>query len=114
VLGSALLAAPRLSTPLWIGRRSISPASALLTRATGARDVGLAVGLLAALSGGRSLRPWLAAGVLADAADVIATVMERDSLPRTAVPLLISTGGVGVVMGIAALAGGENSAPVPA
>ena len=103
-LGSGLVAAPRLFTPMWVGRRGLTPAAKVFTRALGARDVGIGAGALA----GGPMRPWLVAGIAADATDLAATVVQRDDLPGTAVPLLIATAGVGIALGAYALSGSDS------
>jgi hypothetical protein len=103
-LGSGLVAAPRLFTPMWVGRRGLTPAAKVFTRALGARDVGIGAGALA----GGPMRPWLVAGIAADATDLAATVVQRDDLPGTAVPLLIATAGVGIALGAYALSGADS------
>jgi hypothetical protein len=94
-IGSGLLVAPRLFTPMWVGRRGLTLA---------ARDVGIGAGALA----GRDLRPWLLAGIAADATDLAATVIQRDDLPATAVPLVVATAGAGIVLGAYALTGVDS------
>jgi hypothetical protein len=112
--GLALLAAPEQTTPLWIGkRRSRTPAARVLTRAMGARDLAIGAGSIA----GGPLRPWLVAGLIADTADLSATLFERDKLPDTAVPLIAGLAGAGIVTGLLALAlsgGSGDAAPSPA
>src|SRR4051794_41953535 len=63
----------------------------------GARDLAIGLGALAGLRDGRGARPWLLAGTLADAADLVATLRARDALAPTA------------VVGIAALAAGATA-----
>jgi hypothetical protein len=57
--------------------------------------VGIAFGLAGALRSRRGARPWLVAGVLADIADLVATVRAREAIPAAA------------VAGVAALAAGS-------
>jgi hypothetical protein len=117
-IGLALIANPRLVTGMWLGRPSFHPAAKVLARALGIRDLAIGLGVLAAAGSGRSPRPWLVAGALADAFDVVATIIEADSLPDTAVPVVVATGGAGAAIGLYALLGdddgGARSAPVPA
>jgi hypothetical protein len=103
-IGAGLLVAPRAFTPIWVGRRGFSPAAKLFTRALGARDAAIGAGSLAATE----LRPWLLAGIAADATDLVATVIQRDDLPSTAVPLVIATAGAGVALGAYALSGVDS------
>jgi hypothetical protein len=87
VVGGALLAAPARAGAAWVGPEATLPSTGVMTRAMGARDLGLALGTLAALRSGRSsgagggARTWLLAGVLADAADLAATLAAGRSLP---------------------------------
>ncbi len=104
VIGSGLIAAPRLGTPLWVGRRGLTPAAKLFSRALGARDVGIGAGARAE----GPVRPWLLAGMAADATDLIATVIQRDDLPRTAIPLVVATAGAGIALGAYALSGADS------
>jgi hypothetical protein len=110
-VGVGMIANPSLAMTTWIGRRGRTPGATVLGRAIGARDLVLGLGALAGLRGGAPLRAWLAAGILADAADLAATLVDRDSLPRTAVPLIGGAAGSGVLLGVIALAGAESSAP---
>ena len=103
-IGAGLIAAPRLGMPLWVGRRGVTPAARLFGRALGARDVGIGASILA----GGPRRPLLAAGILADATDLAATVAERDHLPKSAMPLVIATAGAGIALGAYALAGTDS------
>jgi hypothetical protein len=76
----------------------------VLARALGAREIGLGLGLLASLDRGRPARPWLTAGIIADAADLAATVAARDHLPKMSVPMIVAAAGSGLALGAAALA----------
>ena len=98
-IGAALMAAPPLATNMWLGRKGMTPPASLLARALGSRDLGIGAGTLWSLSGRSPLHPWLVAGVLADATDLVATLIHRDDLPDTAVPLVVATAGAGVAMG---------------
>ena len=59
------------------------------------RDAG-GVGAVRALAGGFGARPWLQAGVLADATDLVATLRARSELPALG------------VAGVAAIAAGST------
>jgi hypothetical protein len=109
VLGLGLIAWPPLVTRLWLGRRASEPAALVLGRALGVRDVAIASGLLAALGGRGSPRPWLIAGAVADAVDLAATAMARDGLPATALPVMLPVAGSGAVLGVVTAAGVEES-----
>jgi hypothetical protein len=109
VIGGGLIVAPQLATPMWIGRRGLTPAARLLTRALGARDMAIGIGVLGGLRSDADLRPWLAAGMLADATDLVATIVEREDVPNTALPLVVATAGTGVALGAFALLGADKS-----
>lgn len=117
-VGSVLTAAPQISTPLSVRRRDFTPGTRLYARMTGARDLAIGLGALVTLNRPDALRPWLVAGVLADAADIVAVIAEGDGLPRTAVPIFVAAASAGVAMGAYALAASEDPAaggsPVPA
>jgi hypothetical protein len=85
VLGGALTVAPGLAARGWLGADASRPATQVAVTAMGARDLGIALGVAGALRTGRGVRPWLLAGVLADAADLVATVRAREALPAVAV-----------------------------
>jgi hypothetical protein len=100
VVGAALALAPGLAARGWVGRRSASdPGTQVVTTAMGARDLAIAAGVAGALRAGRGARPWLLAGALADAADLVATLRARDALPAPAVA------GVGAVAAASAALG---------
>jgi len=108
-LGLSLIAAPRLATTGWLGRDARRGSAHVLARALGARDLAIGAGVLAASGGGGSLRPWLLAGLVADATDLAATLAQQDDLPGTAVPLIASAAGAGIALGAYALSGGDGA-----
>jgi hypothetical protein len=108
ILGTGLAAAPQLVTGMWLGSDSFRPAATVLARAMGARDAVIGGGLLASLERGAPIRGWLTAGLAADATDLIATIAQRDQLPRTAVPVIVGSAGAGVALGVFALAASDS------
>ena len=80
-MGFGLLAAPGKVGAGWIGPEAELSSTKVFARAFGARDLALALGALHALRDGRSAGPWLWAGVLSDAADLVATLAAGRSLP---------------------------------
>ncbi len=92
-IGAGLTSAPaKTFGPGWLGSdESERPASKLLFRAVGARDMALALGTLGALRTGSKLRPWLLTATLADAVDFGATFAAGRAVPargRLAIALL--------------------------
>jgi hypothetical protein len=83
-VGAALVVAPRLAGPMWIGEDANSRAVKVLARAFGARDLALGLGTAVALDRGKPVRGWLEGAALADAVDLVATFAAGDSIPRGA------------------------------
>jgi hypothetical protein len=81
VVGAALIVAPRALTAGWIGKDANRAPVTVLARAVGARDSVLGLGLLRSLSDPEAAKPWIAAGLVADAVDLGATLAARDNLP---------------------------------
>lgn len=114
-LGVVALVAPQWPARPWVGRgRSDQPAVRVLGRALGGRDIGLGLGALGALArpdapAGQQLVPWLLAGGLADAADVVATIAAWRHLPRTKWTVLAAA--IGASAGSAVICAGLVSPP---
>ncbi len=97
-LGLVALVAPDRPTQPWIGRTGEGPARRVLARALGARDVALGLGALAAARQGGDLRLWVAAAGLADAGDVVATLLAFPHLPKVGrLAVLAAAGGAALV-----------------
>jgi hypothetical protein len=101
--GLALIAAPERFTSVWLGRDAGRPGTQVATRGLGARDLALAAGALAA--SGSGLRPWVAAAVVGDTADLIATVQAGDSIPLAGRIIVGSLAASATALGVAALIG---------
>jgi hypothetical protein len=98
-LGSALAAAPTRAAGAWIGRDAERTGAQVLAVAMGTRDAGLGAGTLAALRRGDDVRPWLAAGIAADLADLAVTLRNAHDLPRPAVAAVAAVAGGSVLLG---------------
>jgi hypothetical protein len=68
--GAAALAAPAIAGRALAGAGGAEPDAQNFLRGMGGREVGLGLGLLAALRTDGPVRPWLTAGVLADSGDL--------------------------------------------
>jgi hypothetical protein len=99
VLGAGLSVAPGRVAGPWVGAPARRPAGAVLATAMGARDVGLGLGMLRALDQGHGAAAWIRAGMLADAADAIATVRARRALPGLMVPVVAAMAASSVALG---------------
>ena len=101
--GVALIVAPERLTSVWLGSDAARPGARVLTRGLGARDLALGAGALAAADS--QLQPWVAGAIVADVADLVATVAAGTSLPRTGRALVGAVAAGGAVLGALALAG---------
>jgi hypothetical protein len=82
-IGATAIATPVLVSRPWIGDAAARPASRLLARTLGGRDLALGIGALRALAiSDQEARPWVALGGTADALDALATVIAFANLPR--------------------------------
>ena len=70
-------------------------------RALVARDAVLSVGLAVAASRRAPMRPWLAALVASDLADIGSTLADRDNLPDRAPAGTVALAGGGAIAGVA-------------
>ncbi len=81
--GAALLIAPgKVAGNRWLGPGAKAPAATVALRGLGAREVAVHGLALAVLARGGAVRPWLAASVLGDLADIGAAAISRDGLPE--------------------------------
>lgn len=101
--GVALALSPERVTTPWLGTDAARPGTRVVTRGLGARDLALGAGALAAT--GADLPVWVAAGIVADAADLAATVAAGDSLPLAGRVLVGAVAAGGAALGGLALAG---------
>jgi hypothetical protein len=101
--GLALVAAPERVTGPWLGKDAGRVGTQVVTRGLGARDLALGVGGLIAPTA--QLRPWVAAAIAADAADLVGTLAAGDALPVTGRVLVGVVASAGVVLGAVSFAG---------
>jgi hypothetical protein len=105
VIGFALVAFPDRAAELLIRRGSRRRNPSQLLRVVGVRDLVLASGLLAAVSGRRAARGWALAGAAADALDLVATAAVRDDLEPPAFAGTLAAASSGIVLGLGVAAG---------
>jgi hypothetical protein len=111
-VGAALVLAPGLAGSPWIGADASRPAVKVLARALGVRDFALGLGIAVALDRGGPARGWLEAAALADAVDLVATLVAGASIPpagRRAVALVAGAS----MLGCVALSRTVDEPPVP-
>ncbi len=99
VVGAGLVAAPELIGVPWVGRDARRGALHVYSAALGARDAGLGAGLWAANAQGHGARPWILAGLAADAADLVATWRNRGALPALGVATTVAIAGGSIAIG---------------
>ncbi len=83
--GIGLAAAPRRVARPWLGDGIDSAAAQVGARALGARDAVFGVGIIATVNAKGDPRPWLAACVAGDVADISGTLAVADELLARAV-----------------------------
>jgi hypothetical protein len=101
--GVALILTPGRVTARWLGPDASRAGTHVVARGLGARDLALGAGALAAPDA--QLGPWVAAALVADTADLVATLAAGDSLPRAGRALAGAVASGGAVLGAIALAG---------
>jgi hypothetical protein len=99
-VGAAFFLLPSLAGRTWVGADATRPASKLLSRAFGIRDLALGLGVVIAIDRGAPVRGWLEASALSDAGDACATLLGGE-----AVPPLVRPGVLALGVGSAAVAG---------
>ena len=98
-IGAGMMLKPDVVAGGWVGGVADRREAQVLAVGLGGRDVALALGALRALGAGHGARGWVRAGLLADAADLVATLGARDRLPALAPPLVIALAGGSLVLG---------------
>lgn len=78
--GALLVTRPRWFASRYYGRDGEGHAAMVLAAGLGARDLGLGLGTLRALSSGASVRPWLLASGAGDLGDAVTTLRSRDEV----------------------------------
>jgi hypothetical protein len=99
LLGGGLVVAPGLVAGGWVGSAADKRPGQALAVGLGARDVAIALGALRAIGSGCGARPWLLAGMVADAADLAGTLRAREELPPLAVPAVAALAGGSLLLG---------------
>jgi hypothetical protein len=98
-VGTAFVLAPERAGATWIGDEAKRPGPQVLGAAFGARDAAIGAGVLAT-AGGDAVRPWLLAGAVSDAVDLVATLRAREALPRQALVSVTAVAAVSTALGV--------------
>lgn len=92
--GALAFVGPKWAARVWTGEHIAGTTAVMGLRSLGARDAALGLGLVIALKRDGSVRGWLDAAALSDAADFVNTLMSVRRLPQSRVFVgLISAGG---------------------
>jgi hypothetical protein len=83
LIGAAFVTSPGRAGEGWVGDAATADGG-VIARAFGARDVALGVATILAARDGRGLAPLLAAGVMVDAVDCLATLAAGEKIPKNA------------------------------
>jgi hypothetical protein len=105
--GLNYLIRPEEARKSWIGSVAKVPATQVMVRSQGARDIALGGGALRALVRGdrRELRAWVAGQTLSDLTDLVATRSAGRKLPKKQARRATIVAGVSTVVGAGAVAG---------
>jgi hypothetical protein len=95
LIGAGLLAAPRLSLGMWLGRDTATPSLAPVGRALGVREVVLGAMALHTLDRPEVARRWLRTLAAIDAVDLAATLAAGRALPAPGRVLIAAMAGTG-------------------
>ena len=102
--GAGLIVAPQRVAAGWLAGDAKRPPTQVAARGLGARDVALAAGLVVAAR----RRPWLAACVACDLADIASTLAAGDALPARARWGTVALAGTAAALAVALAAGVES------
>jgi hypothetical protein len=82
-IGIVALVAPTVPLRPWVGRDfAWQPRAKLLARSLGARDLALGLGVILAMRHDAPVRGWVEGSGLADAGDVLSTLLAFGKLPK--------------------------------
>jgi hypothetical protein len=103
--GAGLVALPARLTRGWLGPGGQTGPTQVGVRGLGAREVVLHAGALVAALRDAPLRPWLAASVVGDVADMTSTAAAREELPEgSPLATLVVAGGSALLSAAVAVA----------
>lgn len=98
---AALATFPARTAAPWLGPDAGTAAGRVAVRGLGARDGVISIGITAAAIRDRPLRPWLLAGAVGDATDLLATLADADGLADNAARATIAVAGGTAAAGVA-------------
>jgi hypothetical protein len=102
--GLASLVAPSPTGRTLAGPGGALPDAQAFLRGMGGREIGLGLGMLAAVRAGRPVQAWVVAGLLADASDLVGIAGAWRHMPPTNRWLGLGTAGAAAAAGVGVLA----------
>jgi hypothetical protein len=102
--GAAALAAPAITGATLAGPDAALPDAQAFLRGMGAREIGLGLGLLAAIRSGGPVRQWVIAILLGDAGDIIGIGRAWRHMPPAKRWVGLGTAGAAAAAGAGVLA----------
>jgi hypothetical protein len=103
VFGIAALAAPATVGRTLAGAGGAEPDAQAFLRGMGGREIGLGLGILAAVRAGRPVQSWLISGLLADSSDIAGLTFTWTHLPPAKRWLSMGMAGAAAAAGAALL-----------
>jgi hypothetical protein len=110
-IGIAAVVAPAPAARLMGGPSGSAGLAPVVVRMVGARDVALGLGAVIAIDRGAPVRGWLEGAALADACDLVASVLGRDRLTPGAFRATAGIAGAAAALG--ALLARQLDPPLP-
>lgn len=104
LFGIAALAVPAFSGRAMAGPGGELPDAQAFVRGMGGREIGIGLGVLAAMRAGGPIRPWIIAGVLADGSDLVGIVGAWRHMPVAKRGLGLAAAGSAASAGLVLLA----------
>jgi hypothetical protein len=102
--GIAALAAPAAAGRTMAGPGGALPDAQAFLRGMGGREIGLGLGLLAAIRCGGAVRPWVIAAVMGDSADLVGIVGAWRGMPPANRWIGLGSAGAAAAAGVGVLA----------
>lgn len=109
IFGAAALLAPATMGRALAGPGAAAPDPQAFLRGMGGREIGLGLGILAAIRAGGPVRPLLVAGVLADSSDIAGIAGAWPHMPPAKRVLGLAMAGGAAAAGAALLAAFKDS-----
>ncbi|WP_353360840.1 hypothetical protein [Mycobacterium sp.] len=102
--GIASLAVPAVTGRTLAGPGGALPDAQAFLRGMGGREIGLGLGLLAAIRCGDAVRPWVVAALMADSADLVGIAGAWRDMPPTNRWIGLGSAGAAAAAGVGVLA----------